>query len=112
MGGPLWVGIRIQALYHKTAVKVLGTAIYDIEGLTCAGGLDQFWTDPIPPNPLLYQEFREYLLAINQVNGSFSYRPTKELLLRWSGDDKAGESLKEQQGQCIGPAAELHSSVE
>ncbi len=102
--------VGLQALFHKTPVKVLGKAIYDIEGLTCADGLDQFWTNPIPPNPLLYQAFREYLLAINQVNGSFSYRPTKELLLRWSDDD-AGKRLRIRQADFMPPAAVVPSTL-
>jgi capsular polysaccharide export protein len=76
--------VGLQALFHKTPVKVLGKAIYNIQGLTSSVSLDKFWTYPVPPNPVLYQEFREYLLATNQVNGSFAYRPTKDLLMRWN----------------------------
>ena len=75
--------VGLQALYHKTAVKVLGQAIYDIPGLTCSESLEQFWKNPVSPDPELYQKFRNYLLATNQINGSFSYPPTQDLMEKW-----------------------------
>lgn len=75
--------VGLQALYHKTPVKVLGKAIYDIPGLTCSEDLDRYWSNPTRPDPVLYQRFREYLLATNQVNGSFAYPPTKVILETW-----------------------------
>ncbi|PLX88845.1 MAG: capsular biosynthesis protein [Desulfuromonas sp.] len=87
--------VGLQALYHKTPVKVLGKAIYDMPGLTYSDSLDQFWKHPVPPDPLLYQKFREYLLAKNQVNGSFSYPPTAALLSRWEPSSSADQQLKQ-----------------
>jgi capsule polysaccharide modification protein KpsS len=93
--------VGLQALYHKAPVKVLGKAIYAIPGLTYTESLDQFWTNPIPPNPVLYQKFREYLLATSQVNGSFSYRPTKELLERWDNEKSDERKSEEVQAEYI-----------
>lgn len=76
--------VGLQGLFHKTPVKVLGKAVYDIPGLTFSGKLDEFWSQPTGPDPVLYQKFREYLLATVQFRGSFAYPPTRELLDHWS----------------------------
>ena len=50
---------------------VLGTAIYDIEGITCQAGLDAFWTDPVPPDPDMFQAFRRVLIEHCLIPGGF-----------------------------------------
>jgi capsule polysaccharide modification protein KpsS len=54
----------------------MGTAVYDMPGLTYEGSLDDFLTQsPLsPPDQELYESFRRYLLHVNQVNGSFYKR--------------------------------------
>lgn len=44
-----------------TPVFVLGSAIYDIPGITHQGRLDQFWTAPVPPEKARYEAFRRVL---------------------------------------------------
>ena len=75
--------VGLQALFHNIPVKALGKAIYNMEGLTDLGFLKNFWTNPLCPDPDLYQKFRSYLLNTNQFNGSFSYPPTRQLFDRW-----------------------------
>jgi hypothetical protein len=50
---------------------VLGSAIFDIPGLTFKGPLDGFWQDSTPPDPELFKAFRKVVLTRAQVNGSF-----------------------------------------
>ena len=56
---------------HKVPTKVLGRAIYDIEGLTYQGKLDQFWTQSqdAQPNPDLVVKFINYIIHKTQING-------------------------------------------
>ena len=61
----------LSALHHNLPVIALGTAIYDMDGLTFYGGLDRFWHEAVQPDPELFQRFREYLLRTNQYTGSF-----------------------------------------
>jgi capsule polysaccharide modification protein KpsS len=70
--------VGLSSLQYGTPVKVLGAAVYDMEGLTCQAPLEQFWNDPGKIDPLLCRGFRRYLLQHNQINGSF-YRPLPEL---------------------------------
>jgi len=62
--------VGISSLYHDTPVKALGKAIYDIEGLTFQGALDEFWNDPGSIDRDLFTRFRRYLIDQTQVNGS------------------------------------------
>jgi len=63
--------VGLQALYHNSPVKVLGTAIYDIKELTDQKSLDDFWNNPKKPNQTLFKKFRLYLIQKTQINGSF-----------------------------------------
>ena len=90
----------LQALYHGVPVKVLGHAIYDIPGLTSSGSLEQFWEKPLSPDPELYIKFRNYLLATNQVNGSFSYPPTQLLMEQWMLPQKVNLLLNKPSLAC------------
>lgn len=60
-----------SALYHGSPTCVLGTAIYDIPGLTFQNGLDRFWQEGKPANKNLYHDFRRILIEYTQINGDF-----------------------------------------
>ncbi len=66
--------VGLQALEYGTPVKVLGSSIYDMAGMTDQASLEQFWQAPTGPDATLVRGFRNYLLRENQVNGNF-YRP-------------------------------------
>ena len=59
------------ALAIGAPVVVLGTAIYDIVGLTHQAGLDSFWTDAAPPDPVLFAAFRRVIAARCMLVGGF-----------------------------------------
>lgn len=61
----------LSALGFQTAVKVLGDAFFDFEGLTHQGDLDDFWNRPEAPDPALFARFRAHVIAQTQVNGNF-----------------------------------------
>ena len=46
--------IGTLALEHGCAVKALGTATYDMPGLTFQGSLDDFWTASMTPDPSFF----------------------------------------------------------
>ena len=54
--------------------KVLGRAVYDIEGLTDRKPLNQFWNDSEPPDADLFLRFRHVMMERTQINGAF-YTP-------------------------------------
>ncbi|EGD59936.1 capsule polysaccharide biosynthesis [Novosphingobium nitrogenifigens DSM 19370] len=56
--------------------KTVGTAIYDMPGMTFQGSLDRFWTEATDhrPDPVLYERFRAELIAATQINGNFYRR--------------------------------------
>ena len=56
----------------------LGTAIYNMAGLTHQGDIDGFWTDPAKPDMELMSDFRRIVLHRTQVNGGFFSKPAIE----------------------------------
>lgn len=68
--------VGLSALYHQKAVKVCGTALYDMAGLTWQGKLADFWhaAPGFIPDAQLFQRFRSYLIERTQINGSFFRR--------------------------------------
>jgi capsular polysaccharide export protein len=60
------------ALAASSPVCALGEAIYNIPGLTFGGHLDEFWTDPLPPEPGLYGAFRRVLVDRCLVRGGLA----------------------------------------
>jgi capsular polysaccharide export protein len=55
--------------------KVLGRAVYDIEGLTDRTPLNRFWNEPQAPDHDLFLRFRHVMMERTQINGAF-YTPT------------------------------------
>lgn len=66
--------IGITAMEWQIPVIALGTAIYDLPGLTCQQGIDAFWNNPEPPQPQLFDAFRRVVAARTQINGGFYSR--------------------------------------
>ncbi|MFA6144070.1 MAG: capsular biosynthesis protein [Sulfurimonas sp.] len=70
--------VGLSAIHHNCPLKVCGTAIYDLEGLTYQGSMDQFWDESInfQCDRELYKRFNGYIINHKQINGSF-YRKLK-----------------------------------
>lgn len=66
--------VGLSAIHHETPVITLGTAIYDMPGLTFQGDLNDFWTSEDAVDYDLYQRFKAWLLRNNQVSGNFYTR--------------------------------------
>ena len=62
--------LGLSSIHHGTPVKCLGSAVYDMPGLTYQGSLDDFFKDPGSVDRSLYQRFRYFLRLQNQINGS------------------------------------------
>jgi capsular polysaccharide export protein len=60
----------------------LGAAIYGIPELTFQHGLDRFWAEGAPPDPMVFDAFRRVVAARTQVNGSFYGRAGLALAVR------------------------------
>lgn len=61
----------LHGLRDGVPAKVLGTAIYDIAGMTDQQPLDTFWRAPQKPDPALTAAFYRLLAASIQVRGNF-----------------------------------------
>ncbi|BAP88384.1 capsule polysaccharide biosynthesis protein [Burkholderiales bacterium GJ-E10] len=61
----------LRALQLGCPVQVLGQAVYDIAGLTFAGGIDAFWTQAAPPDPQLLADALRALAGTVQIRGAF-----------------------------------------
>jgi capsular polysaccharide export protein len=74
------------ALGFGLPVKLLGRAVFDIDGLTDRRSLDQFWNAPTAPDADLFARFRRRLSERTQVYGSFhnprNLRGTAERLVQ------------------------------
>ncbi len=65
--------VGLSALWHGTPTITMGTAVYDMQGLTCQVGLEAFWHNPTAhkPDAALHEKFRNYVTAHTQINGNF-----------------------------------------
>jgi capsular polysaccharide export protein len=59
------------ALAACKPVIALGRSIYDLRGLTFRDGLDRFWREARPADPVLFDSFRRVLVHHTQINGGF-----------------------------------------
>jgi capsular polysaccharide export protein len=66
--------VGTSALAVDCPVIAMGSAIYNISGLTFQGSLDAFWTQASPPDKKLFEAFRRCYIAGTQINGSFYNR--------------------------------------
>lgn len=66
--------VGLHAIRAGKPVKLFGSAIYDVPGLTHRGSLDAFWTAPEPVDEALAADFVRALAATIQVRGSFYNR--------------------------------------
>ena len=68
--------VGMSALLHGVPVKVIGTAYYDLRGLTYAGTVDDFWSaaERVEVDMELYGRFRSHVIRTTQINGNFSRR--------------------------------------
>ncbi|MDN5870456.1 MAG: capsular biosynthesis protein [Nitrococcus sp.] len=69
--------VGLSSICHRTPVKVMGYAVYDIPGLTCEKSLDGFWQAPGEVDHGLYRRFRQHLVDNVLGNGSF-YRRVRD----------------------------------
>ena len=72
--------------------KVLGRAVYDIEGLTDPKPLNRFWNEPKAPDPDLFLRFRHVMMERTQINGAF-YTPVGMQLAVAVAAERLGASL-------------------
>lgn len=61
----------LQAFYHDAPVKVMGSAFFNMPGLTDQKTLVEFWQNPEKPDAEFSDRFRGFLLDHGQINGSF-----------------------------------------
>lgn len=63
--------VGLSTLYHYKPLKLMGRALYDMEGLTHQGALDTFWHGTMALDKDLWRRFRAYLITQTQLNGAF-----------------------------------------
>ena len=78
--------VGLSALQRGLPTKLCGKAMYNIEGLTYRGELDDFWIEAhrFRMNQKLFRQFRKYLIWHTQLNGNFYRR------LKHAGSPHAG----------------------
>jgi capsular polysaccharide export protein len=69
---------------------VLGTAVYDIQGLTHQGGLETFWRAPEAPDGELFAAYCRVVMANTQINGAYSTAHGVDLALLETADRLLG----------------------
>ncbi|MEM7505815.1 MAG: capsular biosynthesis protein [Pseudomonadota bacterium] len=63
--------VGLHSLRLRVPILTLGSAVYDIAGLTHQGGLATFWQTPEPVDHALYKTLETAMAARIQVRGSF-----------------------------------------
>jgi capsular polysaccharide export protein len=67
--------VGIWGLRAHKPVITLGSAIYDINGLTFQNGLDRFWTEAEAPGTDVVEDFTTALAETIQIRGVYYNRP-------------------------------------
>jgi capsular polysaccharide export protein len=70
------------ALAAGRPVCTLGDAIYNIPGLTFQRHVDEFWSDPVPPEPGLYVAFRRVVVERCLVRGGLASESAVQTLIK------------------------------
>jgi capsular polysaccharide export protein len=73
--------VGLTALRAGVPVKTLGSAIYDVQGLTHPGDLAGFWRTPQPPDMTLLAAFLRALIGSTQVGGGYYGRAAQAYAL-------------------------------
>lgn len=60
-------------------VIALSPAVFNLESLTFQDGLDKFWLEARPADPILLEDYKKVVIAYTQVNGGFFSRDGIEL---------------------------------
>lgn len=63
--------VGLWSMRVAVPTMTLGTAVYDIEGMTFQGPLDRFWTEARPPRPELWHAFVRAIVAHIQIRGVY-----------------------------------------
>lgn len=63
-----------SALHHGSPTIALGTALFNISGLTFQHGLNRFWQEGTAPDQHLFNCFRQRVIHETQINGDFYSR--------------------------------------
>lgn len=61
----------LQSLFRHKPVKALGTAIYNLNGVSSQLSLNRFWREYITTDMSKYPLFKDNLIYFTQLNGSF-----------------------------------------
>jgi capsular polysaccharide export protein len=69
------------ALAAGSPVCTLGEAIYKVPGLTFSRHVDEFWSNPVPPEPGLYGAFRRVLVDRCLVRGGIASESAVKTLI-------------------------------
>ncbi len=71
----------LAAIDKGLPVICLGTAFYDMKGLTFQDGLDKFWSDCEAPDAEWVAKFISYLKGTSQLNGGFHTHEALNVLM-------------------------------
>lgn len=63
--------VGMVALELGRPTQTLSDPIYNLPGLTFQGNIDNFWTQPEPPDMNLFACFRRVVMRAAQINGGF-----------------------------------------
>jgi len=72
----------LRALNDNVPTKVMGVAVYDVDGLTHQGALDRFWNQPTPPDLALLTLFGRALAHGIHLRGAVYGRSGRAALVQ------------------------------
>jgi capsular polysaccharide export protein len=67
--------VGLSSLAHNCPTIALSNPLYNLDGLTFRGSLDEFWRGCAPPDAVLFKLFRNALIHTTQINGGFYSAP-------------------------------------
>ena len=92
--------VGIWTLLAGRPLIALGQAMYDVRGLTFQGGIDEFWTRSVAPDPTLRDAFIRAIAGTIQIRGVYYNQPGLDAAV-----NEAAERLGRGLINCPLPAA-------
>ena len=83
----------LAALQKGLAVKCMGAAVYDVEGLTYQGALNSFWRKGRPAEAEVLDGYIAHAMRTSQLNGGFHSREARAVLVPWVVKFLSGSGL-------------------
>ncbi|WP_431282987.1 capsule biosynthesis protein [Humitalea sp. 24SJ18S-53] len=94
--------VGLRAIVERLPTFALGDALYRIPGITSAGTLDAFWSNPQAPEPVLREAFVRAIAHFLHIRGAFYRNPGLDAAA-YAAAERLSAGLPEYRSEVLTP---------